>query len=44
MRLLEGKKEYHVGIELLGSEADTWGLDLTNANVVDEPEPEVVMV
>jgi hypothetical protein len=43
MKLLEGTKEYQVGVELLGSGADTWGLDLTKANVVDEPEAEVVV-
>jgi len=36
MRLLEGTKEYQIGVELLGSWADTWGLDLNTVNTVEE--------
>ncbi len=42
-RLLEGTKEYQVGVELLENGRDTWGLDLRTVNTVEEPEAEVVM-
>ncbi len=44
MRLLEGTKEYQVGVELLVNGKDTWGLDLNTVNTVEEPEAELVMV
>jgi hypothetical protein len=44
MRLLEGTKEYQVGVELLESERETWGLDLNTVNTVEEPEAELAMV
>jgi hypothetical protein len=45
-RLLEGTKEYQVGVELLENGKDTWGLDLhpVKTVTVEEPEAEVVMV
>jgi len=44
LRLLEGTKEYQVGVELLVNGKDTWGLDLNTVNTVEEPEAELVMV
>jgi PilZ domain len=43
MRLLEGTKEYQVGVELLVNGKDTWGLDLNTVNTVEEPEAELIM-
>ena len=43
MRLLEGTKEYQVGVELLEDERETWGLDLNAVNTAEEPEAELVM-
>jgi len=42
MRLLEGTKEYQVGVELLENGKDTWGLDLNAANAVEEPDADLV--
>jgi hypothetical protein len=42
MRLLEGTKEYQVGVELLDNVKATWGLDL-NATEAEEPKAELVM-
>ena len=43
IRLLEGTKEYQVGVELLENERETWGLDLQASDTVEEPEAELVM-
>jgi hypothetical protein len=43
MRLLEGTKEYQVGVELLENERETWGLDLNTINTIEEPDAELVM-
>jgi hypothetical protein len=43
IRLLEGTKEYQVGVELLEGGKNTWGVDLNVVNTVEEPEAEVVM-
>jgi hypothetical protein len=44
LRLLEGTKEYQVGVELLEKGKDVWGIDLNTVNTVEEPEAEVVTV
>jgi hypothetical protein len=43
IRLLDGTKEYQVGVELLEDERETWGLDLQAIDTVEGPEAELVM-